>query len=104
MFDRLQSLLVDVGEDEVRMSDKDTSDKECYLLSTGDNALDTSKASIFASDPRKEHPLSALTKDDGEGKVLLDLSKLTIDQRAYHSASCLGSCRRSASSIYSPIR
>jgi len=86
MFDRLQSLLVDVegGEGE------DINDNVALSTKSEDNPLDTSKASVFASDPRKEHPFSALTKDGGEGKVLLDLSKLTIDQRAYIQLRALG--------------
>ena len=87
LFDRLQSLLVDVGSDD----DEDNGanpDPDINVNPNGREDSFVNTASFFVSDPNREPPLSTFAKRSGD--TLLDLSKLTLDQRAYLQLRALG--------------
>ena len=101
LFDRLQSLLMDVGSDDDDDNganpDPDPDINGIENVSNGavgdanpngreDSFVNT--ASFFISDPNREPPLTAFAKRSGD--ALLDLSKLTLDQRAYLQLRALG--------------
>lgn len=102
LFDRLQSLLVDVGSDDDEDygaelgPDQDGNGIEAITSSGkvgGVNPNDkkdftVENASLFASDPNRKSSLSSLYM--GQGDSLLDLSKFSLDQRAYVQLRALG--------------
>ena len=102
LFDRLQSLLVDIGSDD----DEDhgaepgpeqdghgieaiSSSGEVGGVTPNDNKdFTVENASLFASDPNQKSSLSSFST--GQGDALLDLSKFSLDQRAYVQLRALG--------------
>mmetsp|Transcript_5273 Transcript_5273/g.14969 ORF Transcript_5273/g.14969 Transcript_5273/m.14969 type:complete len:1008 (-) Transcript_5273:204-3227(-) len=99
LFDRLQSLLVDVGSDDDDDSGADPDPDMNGIKAVSNGAVGNvnprghkdsfvNSASFFVSDPSLEPPLSTLAKSSGE--TLLDLSKLSLDQRAYIQLRALG--------------
>lgn len=83
LFDRLQSLLVDLSEDE------NTPGEKVHPRSLLRNGIqsDHSAAEVYASNPNSKAPLRSLKLG---GRPLLDLSKLSIDQRTYVQLRALG--------------
>ena len=103
LFDRLQSLLVDVESDDDEDHhgaelgpDQDgngieaiTSSGEVGGVKPNDKKDFTAEnASLFASDPNRKSSLSSLMT--GQGDALLDLSKFSLDQRAFVQLRALG--------------
>lgn len=102
LFDRLQSLLVDIKSDDDEDHgaelgpDQDGNSIEAITSSdevggvNPNNKKDftVENASLFASDPNRKSSLSSLSM--GQGDALLDLSKFSLDQRAYVQLRALG--------------
>ena len=102
LFDQLQSLLVDVESDDDEGYDAELGPDQ-YMngieaVTSGGKLGDikpkdekdptVGNASIFASDPRQKPSLSSLSISHGD--ALLDLSKFSLDQRAYVQLRALG--------------
>lgn len=81
LFDRLQSLLVEVDDDDENYQDKDSEDEEDDdLLSS----LPSFSPEEFIFGPNKNSsPNKTLDDDDTPDDAMLDVSALTLDQRTF---------------------